>query len=41
MRDNQDEVGEAGSDPETSGPADLCEKAAKTTNKSQDSEESA
>jgi hypothetical protein len=36
---NQDEVVEAGSDPETNGPAEnLREKAAKTTDKSQDSE---
>ena len=33
---DQDEVGEAGSDPETSGPAEnLRDKAAKTTDKSQ------
>jgi hypothetical protein len=39
---DQDEVGEAGSDPETSGPAEnLREKAAKATDKSQDSEEPA
>ncbi len=41
-QNDQDEVGEAGSDPETSGPAEsLREKAAKTTDKSQDSEEPA
>jgi hypothetical protein len=39
---DQDQVGEAGSDPETSGPAEnLREKAAKTTDKGQDSEEPA
>ena len=39
---DQDEVGEAGSDPETSGPAEnLRDKAAKTTDKSQESKESA
>jgi hypothetical protein len=38
----QGEVGEAGSDPETSGPAEnLREKAAKATDKTQDSEEPA
>ncbi|HKI09931.1 MAG TPA: hypothetical protein VKA09_16185 [Nitrososphaeraceae archaeon] len=41
-QNDQDEVGEAGSDPETSGPAEnLREKAAKTTDKGQDSEEPA
>jgi hypothetical protein len=41
-QDEQDEVGEAGSDPETSGPAEnLREKAAKATDKGQDSEEPA
>jgi hypothetical protein len=41
-QDDQDEVGEAGSDPETSGPAEnLRDKAAKTTDKSQESEEPA
>jgi hypothetical protein len=41
-QEDQDEVGEAGSDPETSGPAEnLREKAAKTTDKSQESEEPA
>jgi hypothetical protein len=39
---DQDEVGEAGTDPETSGPAEnLREKAAKITDKSQESEEPA
>ena len=39
---DQDEAGEAGSDPETSGPAEnLREKAAKATDKNQDSEEPA
>jgi hypothetical protein len=42
VQEDQDEVGEAGSDPETSGPAEnLREKAAKTTDKGQDSEEPA
>ena len=41
-QDDQDEVGEAGSDPETSGPAEnLREKAAKTSDKNQESEEPA
>jgi hypothetical protein len=41
-QDDQDKIGEAGSDPETSRPAEnLREKAAKTTDKSQDSEEPA
>jgi hypothetical protein len=41
-QNDQDEVGEADSDPETSGPAEnLREKAAKTTDKGQDSEEPA
>jgi hypothetical protein len=41
-QNDQDEVGEADSDPESSGPAEnLREKAAKTTDKSQDSEEPA
>jgi hypothetical protein len=41
-QDDQDEVGEAGSDPETSGPAEnLRDKAAKTTDKRQDSREPA
>jgi hypothetical protein len=40
-QDDQDKIGEAGSDPETSGPENLREKAAKTTDKSQDSEEPA
>ena len=41
-QNDQDEVGEAGSDPETSGPAEnLREKAAKNTGKSQNSEEPA
>jgi hypothetical protein len=41
-QDEQDEVGEAGSHPETSGPAEnLREKAAKATDKGQDSEEPA
>jgi hypothetical protein len=39
---DQEEVGEAGSDPETSGPAEnLRGKAAKTTDKSQESKEPA
>ena len=39
---DQDEVGEADSDPETSEPAEkLREKAAKATDKGQDSEEPA
>ena len=39
---DQDEVGEAGSDPKTSRPAEnLREKADKATDKSQDSEEPA
>ena len=39
---DQDEVGEAGSDPETSGPSEnLRDKAAKTTDKSQESKEPA
>jgi hypothetical protein len=41
-QDDQDEVGEAGSDPETSGPAEnLREKAAKSIDKSQESKEPA
>ena len=41
-QNDQDEVGEASSDPETSGPAEnLRERAAKATDKSQDSEEPA
>jgi hypothetical protein len=41
-QNDQDEVGDADSDPESSGPAEnLREKAAKTTGKSQDSEEPA
>jgi hypothetical protein len=37
-QDDQDEVGEASSDPETSGPSEnLRDKAAKTTDKSQES----
>jgi hypothetical protein len=41
-QDDQDEVGEAGSDPETSGPAEnLREKAAKSTDKGQESKEPA
>jgi hypothetical protein len=41
-QNDQDEVGDADSDPESSGPAEnLREKAAKTTDKSQDSEEPA
>ena len=41
-QDEQVEVGEADSDPETSGPAEnLREKAAKATDKGQDSEEPA
>jgi hypothetical protein len=41
-QDDQDEVGEAGTDPETSGPAEnLRENAAETTDKSQESEEPA
>jgi hypothetical protein len=41
-QDDQDEVGEAGSDPETSGPAEnLRDKAAKKTDKSQESKEPA
>ena len=41
-QNDQDEVGEAGSDPETGGPAEnLREKAAKATDKGQDSEEPA
>jgi hypothetical protein len=41
-QEDQDEVGEADSDPETSGPAEnLRDKAAKTTDKSQESEEPA
>jgi hypothetical protein len=42
VQEDQDEVGEAGSDPETSGPAEnLRDKAAKTTDKRQDSREPA
>jgi hypothetical protein len=41
-QEDQDEVGEAGSDPETSGPAEnLREKAAESTDESQESEEPA
>jgi hypothetical protein len=41
-QDDQDEVGEASSDPETSGPSEnLRDKAAKTTDKSQESKEPA
>jgi hypothetical protein len=41
-QNDQDEVGEASSDPETSGPAEnLREKAAKTSDKGQDSKEPA
>ena len=41
-QNDQDEVGEADSDPESSGPVEnLREKAAKTIDKSQDSEEPA
>jgi hypothetical protein len=41
-QNDQDEVGEASSDPETSGPAEnLRERAAKSTDKSQDSKEPA
>lgn len=41
-QENQDEVGEAGTDPENSGPAEnLREKAAESTDKSQESEEPA
>jgi hypothetical protein len=41
-QDDQEEVGEAKSNPKTSGPAEnLRDKAAKTTDKSQDSEEPA
>ena len=41
-QDDQEEGGEAESNPKTSGPAEnLREKAAKTTDKSQDSEEPA
>ena len=41
-QDDQEEVGDAGSSPETSGPAEsLREKAAKTTDKSQKMKEPA
>ena len=41
-QDDQEEVGEAESNPKKSGPAEnLRDKAAKTTDKSQDSEEPA
>ena len=41
-QNDQVEVGEAGSDPETRGPAEnLRDKAAKTTDKSQESKEPA
>ena len=41
-QDDQEEAGEAESNPKTSGPAEnLRDKAAKTTDKSQDSEEPA
>jgi hypothetical protein len=41
-QEDQDEVGEAGTDPETSGPAEtLREKAAESTDESQESEEPA
>lgn len=41
-QNDQEEVGEASSDPDTSGPAEnLRERAAKTTDKSQESKEPA
>jgi hypothetical protein len=41
-QEDQDEIGEAGTDPETSGPAEnLREKASETTDESQESKEPA